>query len=52
MSNNPAYGLWTTDDTNWSQDDTDFIREALGQLSNGSPTSYEELEQQNEAKLK
>ncbi len=52
MSNNPACGLWTKNETNWSQDDTDFIQESLGQLNNESSTSYEELEQQNDAKLK
>ena len=52
MSDNPAFGLWTKDETNWSQADTDFIQEALSQLNNATPTSYEELEQRNEAKLK
>ena len=48
---NKACGLWTEKETNWSQDDTDFIQKSLSQLNSGSPTSYKELEQRNEAKI-
>ncbi len=52
MSKNPAFGHWTEQETNWSQDDTDFIQDALKELDKESPTSYEELVERNEAKLK
>ena len=41
MSRNPAYGKWSADETNWSQKDTDLVKDILeGEFV---PTSHEQL---------
>ncbi len=52
MSKNQAFGHWTQQETNWSTVDTDFIQNAIKELNKESPTSYHELVERNEAKLK
>lgn len=51
MARNPAFGEWTEEETNWSDKDTEFIKEALKNLDKATPTTYEELVARNEAKL-
>ena len=41
MARNPAYGKWTEEETNWSQKDTDFIKDV--ENDELIPTSYEKL---------
>ena len=38
---NPAYGDWTEEETNWSEKDTEFIRDSL--TDRVTETSFEEL---------
>lgn len=45
---NPAFGMWTEEDTNWSQKDTDFIKDVIH--SKRYPYSYEKLLKELEAK--
>ena len=46
---NPAFGHWTTEETNWSKKDLDFIQDVLKEKP--LSTSYEELLAEHEAKL-
>ncbi len=50
MARNPAYGDWTEEETNWSQKDTDLIKDILKEPT--IPTSYEELVREYEESRK
>jgi len=49
MARNPAYGKWNEDETNWSQKDTDVVKDILKEQT--VPTSYEELLDEYESSL-
>ena len=49
MSRNPAYGKWSADETNWSQKDTDLVKDILKEDS--VPTSFEQLLDEYESSL-
>lgn len=49
MSRNPAHGKWTEEQTNWSQADSDLVKEILKEQP--IPTSYEELLDEYESSL-
>ena len=49
MKRNPAFGHWTEEETNWSEKDTEFIKEVLKEED--IPTSYEELLDEYESTL-
>jgi len=49
MQQNPAFGRWTKEETNWSQKDADLIANVLKEQP--VPTSYEELLDEYEESL-
>ena len=49
MLKNPAYGKWTTEETNWSQKDADLVADILKEGT--VKTSYEELLDEYESSL-
>jgi len=49
MKQNPAFGKWAEEETNWSQKGTDLIEDVIKEQP--VPTSYEELLDEHESSL-